>query len=486
MGQGPAGRRSALRIGLRSFLAAFVVLLALMIVAGVLTRVVPAGRYERITRDGRELVVPDSYSVVPAPHYPAWRWFTAPLEILAGPDSLTVITIVLFLVFVGGAFAVVEKAEVLRSILGSFVQRFRSRRRLLMAVVMAFFMICGGVLGIYEEAVPLVVFVVPLAHAMGWDSLAGLGMSLLALAFGFSAAVTNPFTIGVAQGIAGLPLFSGAWLRLIFFLVTYATVFLFVRRHALRVERDPSSSLVHAEDAALRARAAGDAAQTRSSATAGPASLWLGCWMAATVVFIVVATQIPALSRYAFPAVSLFFLAAGIGSGQLAGLGLRGTLAAFGGGIANIAPAIVLVLMASSVKQIILSGGIMDTILKVAADAIAGSSPYAAAFLVYVATLVLEFFVGSASAKAFLMMPVLAPLADLVGITRQTAVLAFDIADGFANMFYPSNALLLIALGLTVVGYPKWIRWTLPLQAVMFVISMGFLAFAVAIRFGPF
>lgn len=489
MSEAAAGRRSALRIGLRSFVGAFLVLLALMIAAGVLTRVIPAGRYERALREGRELVVPDSYRAAPAPAYPVWRWFTAPLEVLVGPDSLTVVTIVLFLVFVGGAFAVVEKAEVLRSLLDFFVERFRSRRRLLMAAVMAFFMVCGGVLGIYEEAVPLVVFVVPLAHALGWDSLTGLGMSLLALAFGFSAAVTNPFTIGVAQGIAGLPLFSGAWLRLIFFVVTYGVVFLFVHRHARRVERDPSSSLVYDEDAGLRAQEAGGEATAASGRATGPlrtASIWLGGWMAATVVFIVVATRIPALSRYAFPAVSLFFLVAGIGSGLLAGLGLRGTLAAFAGGIVSIVPAIVLVLMATSVKQIILSGGIMDTILKVAAEAIAGSSPFAAAFLVYLATLVLEFFVGSASAKAFLMMPVLAPLADLVGITRQTAVLAFDIADGFANMFYPSNALLLIALGLTVVGYPKWIRWTLPLQAVMFVISMGFLAFAVAIRFGPF
>ena len=116
-----------------------------------------------------------------------------------------------------------------------------------------------------------------------------------------------------------------------------------------------------------------------------------------------------------------------------------------------------------------------------------GAAPkYLAAFLVYVAMLVLEFFVGSASAKAFLMMPILSPLADLVGITRQTTVLAFDIAYGFANMFFPTNALLLIALGLTTVGYPKWIRWTLPLQGIMLLISMGFLMFTVVKDFWPF
>jgi uncharacterized ion transporter superfamily protein YfcC len=194
----------------------------------------------------------------------------------------------------------------------------------------------------------------------------------------------------------------------------------------------------------------------------------------------------PALSTYAFPAVGVLFLVAGVGAGLMAGMGGRGTFGAFLVGLRNILPAIVLILMAMSIKQIIVQGGIMDTILKVASGAISGAPKYLAVFLVYIATLVLEFFIGSASAKAFLMMPILAPLADLVGITRQTTVLAYDIGDGFANMFYPSNALLLIALGLTVVGYPKWIRWTLPLQGIMFLVSMAFLAISVAINWGPF
>jgi uncharacterized ion transporter superfamily protein YfcC len=167
-------------------------------------------------------------------------------------------------------------------------------------------------------------------------------------------------------------------------------------------------------------------------------------------------------------------------------MGVRGTFGAFWAGFVNILPAVVLILMALSAKLIIVKGGIMDTILLAASNAITGAPKFLAAFLVYVATLVLEFFVGSASAKAFLMMPILAPLADLVGITRQATVLAYDIGDGFANMFFPTNALLLIALGLTVVGYPKWIRWTLPLQGIMFVVSMAFLMFAVAIGWGPF
>jgi uncharacterized ion transporter superfamily protein YfcC len=490
---------SGFQIGFRSFVGAFCILLALMILVGVLTRVIPSGVYERITEQGRTQVVPGSYHQIEKPAYPVWRWFTAPVEVLGGPDNLTVITIILFLVFIGGAFAVVEKGEILKHILSVFVARFQRRKYLLMAGVMFFFSVCGGILGIYEEAVPLIVFIVPLAHALGWDSLTGLGMSLLALAFGFAASVTNPFTVGVAQSIAGLPLFSGSGLRLLFFFTTYVIVFLFVARYARRVERDPARSLVWAEDQAVLgtvARPSGHAVKAEEAV--GPsrakamrrATLWLSGWMGLTLLFIVAMVALrgvlPALSTYAFPAVGVFFLISGLGSGLLAGMGAGRTFGAFLKGVVNILPAVVLILMALSIKQIFVEGGIMDTVLSVASTAIAGAPKLIAAFLVYLSTLILEFFVGSASAKAFLMMPIIAPLADLVGITRQSAVLAYDIGDGFANMFYPSNALLLIALGLTVVGYPKWIRWTLPLQGIMFVISMLFLAFSVAINWGPF
>ena len=183
---------------------------------------------------------------------------------------------------------------------------------------------------------------------------------------------------------------------------------------------------------------------------------------------------------------ALLLLIGGVGSGFLAGMP-RGRIArVFVRGVANISPGILLILMSLSVKHIVQSGGIMDTLLFRASGLIEGSPPLVAAFLIYLVTLVMNFFIGSASAKAFLMMPILTPLADLVGITRQTAVLAFGFGDGFSNMMYPSNALLIIALGFTVVSYPRWIRWTLPLQGIVLVISLAFLAFAALISFGPF
>jgi uncharacterized ion transporter superfamily protein YfcC len=488
MNKASGEKKSAMAIEVKSFIQAAAVIVALMIAAGALTKVIPSGSFKRIVEGGRTLVMDGTYAPTPRPDYPAWRWFTAPAEVLASPDALIVIVLIVFMLFVGAAFRVLEKGGILSALLAMIADKFRSRRYLLMAAVMLFFTIAPSLLGIYEELVPAVVFIVPLALAMGWDSMTGLGMSLLALAFGFAASVFNPFTVGVAQSIASLPLFSGAWFRLLFLASTYGLTFLFVFSHAKKVERDPRKSPTFLHDEGMRAELASPQS-TDAAAEKGPmrkAVAWMASWFAASIVFIIVVTRFKSLSDIAFPVVALFFLIAGIGAGLLARMGVRAVVKAALQGALNMLGPVVLVLMAMSVKVIIQAGGILDTILFHAAETIRGTNPFVAAFLMYIVTLALEFFIASASAKAFLVMPILVPLADLVGVTRQTAVFAYDLGDGFSNMLYPTNALLLIAIGLVGVSYGKWIKWTLPLQGIIFLVSMGFLALAVGIKFGPF
>ncbi len=479
-----------LKIGKRAFLAAFFILLSLMVVSGILTRIIPSGEYNRITEGGRVVVDPNSFHYIDKPDFPIYRWFTAPVEVLFSSDSLTIITIILLIIFIGGAFTILDKAGVLKALLAIIVRRFKNNRYLLLAVVVFFFMFAGAFLGIFEALVPLVVMIIPLAYLFGWDSLTGLGMSLLALGFGFSAAVTNPFTIGVAQTIAELPLFSGAWFRIIFFIVVYATVLFFLLSYVKRIERNPKLSPVYEEDLEAKksyspARIEKDSKLAESVAMKR-AVRWFAIVIGSAIVFIFVTARIPSVSFLAFPVMGLLFLVAGIGSGLFAGLSLRDIGKFFVKGFIGIFPGIILILMAMSVKYIISSGGIMDTILYKAALYISETSKYFAALLIYALTLFLNFFIGSASAKAFLMMPILTPLSDIVGITRQTAILAFDFGDGFSNLLYPSNALLLIGLSFTVVSYPKWFRWVIKLQAIIFVITLIFLGIAVAIDFGPF
>jgi uncharacterized ion transporter superfamily protein YfcC len=485
---------SSIKIGGKAFLLSAAIILALMIASGILTRVLPAGIYDRVVSEGRTLVVNGSYREIERPAYPVWRWFSSPVEILFGPDNITPIVLVIFISIVGGSIAVLEYAGVMDALINFLVARFARRKYLLIVVMILFFMILSSFVGIYEGMVPMIIFIIPIAISLGWDSLTGLGMSLLPLAFGFASAVTNPFSIAVAQKIADLPLFSGSLLRLVFFALVFCLVSFFVIRHAKKVEKNPASSLCYAEDEALRQKlrsadgAGADKGAGEGNISAGQwrALIWFVSCIALAMVMVISTGRIPGLSSIAFPLMTVLVLAGGIGGGIFAGLGAGKLAGAFKKGMVNILPGIFLVLMAYSVKHIITTGMSMDTILYLAAELIRRSPPMAAAFLVYATTLVMNFFIGSASAKAFLMMPLLTPLADLVGITRQTAILAFDFGDGFSNMFFPTNALLLIGLSFSVVGYTKWMRWTWKLQLAILILTSAFIAFAVKIRFGPF
>jgi uncharacterized ion transporter superfamily protein YfcC len=480
---------SKLKIGGKAFAFSAAIILALMITSGILTRVLPAGVYDRYVTEGRTLLVDGSYREIARPDYPIWRWFTAPVEILFGPDNLTPIVLIIFMTVIGGSIAILETAGVMEALINFLVARFAKRKYMLIVVMIFFFMSVAAFVGMYEEMVPLIIFVIPIAISLGWDSLTGLGMSLLPLAFGFASAVTNPFTIAVPQKIAGLPMFSGAPLRLVFFTVVFFLVCFFVIRHAKKVERNPQSSICYKEDEALRAKTSGlDTLERKPEASKDQwrALIWFVSWVLLAMVLVISTARMPGISDLAFPLMTVLFLVGGIGAGIFTKLGTAGIWRAFSRGVLNFLPAILLVLMAYSVKHIITTGMILDTILNRAAELISQSPPMVAAFLVYATTLVIEFFVGSASAKAFLMMPILTPLADLVGITRQTAVLAFNFGDGFSNMIFPTNALLLIALSFTVVSYPRWLRWTWKLQVVILVITSVFLVFAVKTGFGPF
>ena len=481
-------QKAGAQISTKAFVQSLIILLVLMLAAGILTQIVPAGRYARTVEAGREIIDPQSFQSVARPDYPIWRWFTAPLEVLWGPDGVTIITILVFLLMVGSSFAVLDKSGILKAVLARIVRAFGGRKYLLLLAITLFFMLLGAFFGIFEEVVPLVPLMIGLSYLLGWDSFVGLGMSILATNMGFSAAITNPFTIGVAQKIAGLPLFSGAWLRIPIFIALYAVLAFFLVDYARRVERAPETSSVFEEDRVERAKYQNlDLGTTvEGGARFGKAIGWFLVFLVLILLVLVGGPLVPALSQFSLPLVGLLFLMGGIGAGLMSGAGGGATWKAVREGVSGISPGIPLILMAASVKHIVAQGGIMDTILHSASLSFSQASPFLATLMVYVLALFIEFFIGSGSAKAFLMMPILLPLADLVGVTRQVTVTAYCFGDGFSNLAYPTNPVLLISLGLTVVSYPRWIKWTAKLWLGVLLVTVVFLGIGVAIRFGPF
>jgi len=482
---------ASLKIGKRTFIIAFVILFLLMMTVGILTQVIPTGSFSREIVDGRETVIEGSYELTDVTKLPVYRWFTAPVEVLFSSDGTVVIVIIFFLLAVSMAFSLLEKSDIMSLFISKIVKRFNKKKYMLMAIIVFVFMLLGAVLGTFEENIALVPLILALSYCLGWDSLVGLGMSMLASCFGFTAAITNPFSIAIVQKIAGLPLYSGSGYRIIIFFVYYAVLMAFLYLYARRIEKDPAKSKVFGDDAALREkyRDPKHLEQVLSYKTPEEqgklqkASLVFAGFLILMLVLFVLASFVSILSDLMLPILGILLLVGGIIASGIAGISGRRRLRIIGSAAMGIAPGIALILMAMSVKLIISNGGIMDTILYHTANAISSTSPFVGILLVYAVILLLELFVGSSSAKAFLVMPLIAPLSDLVGFTRQTAVLAFSFGDGFSNMIYPTNPVLLICLGLTVVSYTKWMKWTLKLQLLSLAIACGFLLLGVAIHY---
>ncbi len=480
-------QKSGAQISRKAFIQSLVILFILMVIAGFLTIVVPSGQFTYSEVDGRMTVEPGSYQSVPKPDYPVWQWFLAPIQVLGSDAGLTIIVIIVVLFFAGGAFAVLDKTGTLRAIIARVINRFRGRKYLLLWMVALAFMLMGATLGIFEEVILLVPVMIAFSYSLGWDALVGLGLSVLATNMGFSAAISNPFTLGVAQQLAGLPIFSGAWFHVIIFAVMYLIFTSFLYLYAKKIDRDPRNSLVYREDQAERNKydlkdmplSAPDRKQNRAMA-------FFGVFVLLILVDMLLAPFIPAISDLSLPLVGVLFLIGGLGAGFLSGAGSKAVWSGLKDGMIGLLPAVPLILMASSIRFILDSGQVTDTILHAAAAPLSNLGAMPAAIVIYLLALGVEFFIGSGSAKAFLLMPIILPLADLVGLTRQTAVLAYIFGDGFSNMAYPTNPVLLISLGLTVVSYPKWFRWTAKLWLLVILATVVFLGIAVAIGYGPF
>jgi uncharacterized ion transporter superfamily protein YfcC len=375
----------------------------------------------------------------------------------------------------------------MQAVVSRIVKTFGGRKYILLLIIAFFFMALGAFFGIFEEIIPLVPLMIGLAYYLGWDSLTGLGMSVLATNVGFSTALFNPFTIGIAQKLAGLPLYSGAGPRLVLFIVVYAILAAFLGLYARKIDRKPEASSVFHEDQAEKAKYR--SFQIDNTLDDNPrmrrGAIFLGLFFALILGVLMALPIIPFLRDIALPLTGLLFVIGGIGAGLISGAGKNAWKAAWEGFL-GIAPAVPLLMMAASVKFIIATGGILDTILHWANIAFSGTSPFAASLMIYALTLVLELFITSGSAKAFLLIPIIMPLADLVGVTRQIAVSAYCFGDGFSNMAYPTNAALLITLSLTVIPYPKWLKWVIGLWFWIILVSILFLAVAVALNYGPF
>lgn len=459
-----------LGISVKSFVTAIVIIFVLMVVTYVLTFLIPSGEYARITDAGGNLIVdPTAGFQYVEGGIPFWKWVLSPLLVLGAEGNGTLIAVIAFLLVVGGVFNSLDKCGLMKYMLDKIVHRFEKARYQLMSVIMLFFMAMGSFIGSFEECVPLVPIVVALTNRLGWDVLTGMGISLLAAGSGFAAGVCNPFTVGVAQKLAGLPMFSGIWLRLVSFVLIYALLWIFVYRHAKKVERPVE--LGQAEDA------------FRSERQMDRALYSFGIILGIGILLVLSSAVITALQDFTMVIVAAMFLVAGVVAVLLAGMTVKQLSSTFLNGVVSILPAVLMILLASSIKYIMVEASILDTVLYGAVTLAGGLPKWVVILFVYLIALVMNFFISSGSAKAFLLIPLLVPLVQLFGISPQLCVLAYVFGDGFSNVFYPTNPVLLISLGLADVSYGRWVRWSWKFQAANLVLTGFLLVFGLIVGY---
>lgn len=381
--------------------------------------------------------------LIPCEGLPFWKWLLSPFLVLGGEDMVTLIGLMIFLLIVGAVFNSLDQSGMMKYMLDVLTDRFKTSRYKLMAVLIAFFMGMGSLIGCFEEVVPLVPIVTALAVRLGWDALTGLSMSLLSVGCGFAAGVFNPFTVGAAQTIAGLPMFSGAWFRFISFVCIYALLFTFVRAHAKKIDKGDEGII---SDDFVRDP------KKEKGLIAFAVILGIG------ILIVFASAVITALQDYTFVIVALTFLIAGTTASLISGMKKEKLMKSSVTGLINMLPAIIMILMASSIKYTLQTAGALDTILNAAISLAQGLPAWAIILFIYLLVLIMNFFIASGSAKVILLMPILLPIAKAFGISPQLTILAFAFGDGFSNVFYPTNAALLISLGLSNIKYGKWFK----------------------------
>lgn len=461
--------KKGLNISARSFITAIAVILVLMLACYILTLIIPSGEYQRVD-DGNGNSVIDTeagFSYVEG-GIPFYKWLLSPILVLGASGNGALIAVIAFLLVIGGVFNCLDKCGLIKYMLDKMAHRFGAVRYRLLSLITFFFMALGSMVGSFEECVPLVPIVVALAVKLGWDAFTGIGMSLLAVGCGFAAGICNPFTVGVAQQLASLPMFSGIWLRILAFLLIYALLLIFLLLHAKKVDKNVES--IAGDEFVIDKRM-------------DRATVYFVSILGVGIVTVLLSGFIPLLQDITMVVVAVTFLVAGVVSTIVSGMAGKTIVKTSLAGVISILPATVMILMASSIKYTLEEAQVMDTILHGAVN-IADSLPkWSIILFIYLIVLIMNFFIPSGSAKAFMLIPLIVPMSQIFGISTQLCIVAFAFGDGFSNVLYPTNPALLISLGLADVSYSDWFKWSWKFQALNLVLTSLILLFGLAVGY---
>lgn len=455
----------------------YVLLIAIILVCSALTYVIPAGNYDMMTIETdsgtRDVVDPSTYHTTES----------SPVNVMGFLSSIPrgmneAAAIIFFIFIVGGSFGVLQDTGAIEAGLGRLTKTFAGKETFLIPVIMFAFSLGGAVIGMAEETLPFIPIMVSLCIALGFDSMTGTAMVLMGAGAGFAGAFMNPFTIGVAQGIAELPLFSGLQFRLAVYLVMLSIAVVFVMRYASKIKKNPKLSPMYDIDSKRE-----DNLDLENLHEFGTREKIILLVFVASIILLIYGVV-----KYGwyFNQISALFLGMAIVVGLIGNLGFNGFAESLGKGMAAVAAGALIVGFARGILVVLTDGNIIHTILYASANLLSTLPSAVTAVGMYIFQCLLNFIIPSGSGQAAVSIPILAPLADMVGVTRQTAVLAFQLGDGISNIFTPTSGYFMAGLALAKIPWIKWAKWILPAIITWYLTGAAFIVIAQIMHFGPF
>jgi len=446
-----------------------VLMFALMTFSLVLTWVLPSGTFEMAPNEqGQTVVVPGTYTETATKEYLSpLSLFTVVPRALADAQG-----IIFFVLLIGGSIRVIRETGAIDAFLGGLLERFGDRPKWLLLSMMFTFAMASATIGVAEEYIPFAIILVSLCVAMRLDAIAAIGTLVVGYGIGYGVAFMNPFTLVVAQNVAGLSPLSGFEYRLALVVPFLAVGFHHVWGYVKRIQRDPSASLM-----------AGVVSGESHAEHAYPAMNTTRRWvLGVTVLALLVLIGGIAWQGWYLVELGALFLILAIVTGLIARQGINNTATIFAKGAAELTSTALLIGFARSIALLLEDGVVLHTVVNALASPLALLGAELAAVGMLIIQSGLNFFIPSGSGQAFVAMPLMAPIGDLVGVSRQISVLAFQFGDGLMNMIVPTNPVLMGILGLAGIPYARWFRFIAPLMLKL--LALAAVAMVVAVWIG--
>jgi len=445
-----------------------VIIIFIMIGLILLTWILPAGEFDKQLVNGRKVIVPGTYHQVSGSPQGLGSMLTAPIK-----GFIEAAQVIGFCLIVGGAFGMLARTKAIPAALSRLLEKGKDNPKLnsmIIPIVMVFFSLAGATFGMSESTLVFVMITIPLAIALGYDSIVGISMSFMAAGVGFAAAITNPFNIGVAQGIAELPLFSGWEFRILIWALLTSIAILFVMRYAKRVKKNIQFSPVYEID---KVRSAENSENSISRFDVRQ-KIIIGLLFVSLTLLVYGANQ----WKWFINEISALFISLGVLSAIVYRLKTRDAVDAFISGAKDMVTAGLIIGMSRGLLVIATQGKIIDTILYSVSGLGKSLPPELSVQVIFIFQSLFTFLVPSGSGQAALTVPIVAPLSDLLEVGRQTAITAFHLGDGLFSMLVPTSGVTMGVLSIAQIPYITWVKWFIKLLLILFGVSMVLLVFA--------